>query len=402
MSLTAQALRAIDRYRHSRLRERTAGCCRFAPSCSHYAEDALRQRSFLVALLLVTWRILRCNPLTPYGTVDPVPLPGRRRVRKAFGVLALAGFTTAMVAGTASAATGLPMQGSGSSLTQGGCDAFVGGVPIGTLDKDHPLQVHKGQRVVLTGLSPLGIRSLPSSLELKSNTSVEIHFIENLATTTLHESATGVRFQRSVNVDTYLKYGSGLYRVDVHSVARPGWDCSGTFYAELHGSKLAAEVAVAVGGLGAIGVVASAGGDEPPPSDEAPPRPDDQGTYDPGIAPDTLERMQQPRPDRKANVATNSSVGCLAGILFALIASTGAFAFAVPAAAAAPRDRHRVWVKGRPVLGFVSGLFFGIGVTIALQQFGVYPLTLSSAVIAPLVTAVLGGIRGWRGKAWNV
>jgi hypothetical protein len=37
-----------------------------------------------------------------------------------------------------------------------------------------------------------------------------------------------------------------------------------------------------------------------------------------------------------------------------------------------------------------------------LQQLGFYPLNLTSAVVAPLCTAVLGGWRGWRGTAWRV
>lgn len=397
MSLEARALQAIDRYRHSHLHDEIAGCCRFTPSCSHYAEDALRHRALPMALLLVAWRILRCNRFTAVGTYDPVG--PRVRARRVAAVLGLAAITTLFVGATAAAAATPPMQNGGSSQTDGGCDAFVGGVPIGTIsNREHPLQIHTGQHIVLTGFSPLNIRNLPATLELRSDTEIDIHFVEKLATTVLHESATGARFQRSVNVDTYLKYGSGLYRVDVRSVARPGWDCSGTFWVDLHGSKLAAEVAVAVGGIGAVGVALSPG-DEPPPF-EPPARPDDQGTYDPGIAPDKLEAAQAAKA-KAANAKATSTVGCLAAILFALIASTGAFALAAPAATAKPKP-NVVWTRGHPILGFVSGLFFGLGTTVALQQLSVYPLTLTSAVIAPLVTAALGAWRGWRGCAWKV
>ncbi|MDQ1713399.1 MAG: uncharacterized protein QOE45_2849 [Frankiaceae bacterium] len=394
---TDRALRGIARYRTSRLRERTAGCCRFTPSCSHYAEDALRRRGFAVALVLIAWRILRCNPLTRYGTVDRV---GPRRPgagRRAVAVLGLAGVTTLLVAGTAAATTLAPAQDGGSG-TAGGCDAFVAGRPIGQLSVDHPLQVHKGQKVLLTGRSPIGIRSLPSTAALRSTTSIRIHFIEKLLTTTLTESATGQNFQRVVNVDTYLKYGSGVYRIDVHSVAAGAWDCSATFYAELHGSKLAAEAAVLVGAVGALGVAGSGrGGGMPPLGEEKPEE------FPVDADPEVVEKAQAPRPDRGATGAADGGVGCLAGILFALIASTGAFALAVPVAVAGRRrDPRRVWVKGHPVLGFVSGLFAGLGITVALQQYGFYPLNLTSAVIAPLATAVLGGWRGWRGRAWKV
>ncbi len=45
--------------------------CRFKPSCSHYAEGAIRKRGALVGSVLAGWRVLRCGPWTPAGTVDP-------------------------------------------------------------------------------------------------------------------------------------------------------------------------------------------------------------------------------------------------------------------------------------------------------------------------------------------
>jgi hypothetical protein len=47
--------------------------CRFQPSCSHYAQDAIRARGALVGSALTAWRLLRCGPWTPAGTVDPAP-----------------------------------------------------------------------------------------------------------------------------------------------------------------------------------------------------------------------------------------------------------------------------------------------------------------------------------------
>lgn len=46
--------------------------CRFEPSCSHYAIDALRQHGAGRGSLLAARRVLRCNPWTP-GGYDPVP-----------------------------------------------------------------------------------------------------------------------------------------------------------------------------------------------------------------------------------------------------------------------------------------------------------------------------------------
>lgn len=48
--------------------------CRFEPSCSHYALDALRQHGAAHGSYLAARRVLRCNPWTP-GGYDPVPAP---------------------------------------------------------------------------------------------------------------------------------------------------------------------------------------------------------------------------------------------------------------------------------------------------------------------------------------
>jgi putative membrane protein insertion efficiency factor len=49
------------------------GCgCRFYPSCSHYAAEAVEAHGAIRGSLLAARRILRCTPLHP-GGVDPVP-----------------------------------------------------------------------------------------------------------------------------------------------------------------------------------------------------------------------------------------------------------------------------------------------------------------------------------------
>lgn len=45
--------------------------CRFTPTCSRYAEAAVRQDGALFGGLRAAWRILRCGPWTAKGTVDP-------------------------------------------------------------------------------------------------------------------------------------------------------------------------------------------------------------------------------------------------------------------------------------------------------------------------------------------
>jgi len=46
--------------------------CRFQPTCSQYAIEALDRFGFLKGIYLTLTRILRCNPLFTYGH-DPVP-----------------------------------------------------------------------------------------------------------------------------------------------------------------------------------------------------------------------------------------------------------------------------------------------------------------------------------------
>jgi putative membrane protein insertion efficiency factor len=45
--------------------------CNYYPSCSHYAEQAIRQYGILRGLVLAVWRLMRCNPLSR-GGVDLV------------------------------------------------------------------------------------------------------------------------------------------------------------------------------------------------------------------------------------------------------------------------------------------------------------------------------------------
>lgn len=44
--------------------------CRFQPTCSHYGEMAIRKYGTYVGSLKTVWRIARCGPWTPAGTVD--------------------------------------------------------------------------------------------------------------------------------------------------------------------------------------------------------------------------------------------------------------------------------------------------------------------------------------------
>ena len=43
--------------------------CKYHPTCSQYALDALREHGFLRGSVLSAWRIVRCNPWS-HGGVD--------------------------------------------------------------------------------------------------------------------------------------------------------------------------------------------------------------------------------------------------------------------------------------------------------------------------------------------
>ncbi len=50
----------------------TPPSCRFTPTCSEYARQALRKHGPIKGLGLAIWRVLRCNPWGGSG-YDPVP-----------------------------------------------------------------------------------------------------------------------------------------------------------------------------------------------------------------------------------------------------------------------------------------------------------------------------------------
>ena len=53
--------------------------CRFSPTCSHYAADAIRTHGAIAGVIFAIIRLVKCTPLHP-GGFDPVPpRPSRPR-----------------------------------------------------------------------------------------------------------------------------------------------------------------------------------------------------------------------------------------------------------------------------------------------------------------------------------
>jgi putative membrane protein insertion efficiency factor len=57
------------------------GGCRFYPTCSAYAEGAIRNTGAIQGVFLSVWRVLRCSPLSKGGVDHP---PKRSRWSSAY------------------------------------------------------------------------------------------------------------------------------------------------------------------------------------------------------------------------------------------------------------------------------------------------------------------------------
>jgi putative membrane protein insertion efficiency factor len=69
--LVAIVLLPVTLYRRVISPMKRTPSCRYLPTCSEYAVDAVKQRGIVVGGGLAVWRVLRCNPLFR-GGYDPV------------------------------------------------------------------------------------------------------------------------------------------------------------------------------------------------------------------------------------------------------------------------------------------------------------------------------------------
>jgi putative membrane protein insertion efficiency factor len=74
VTVPALLLTALVRIYQGAMRPLIGSNCRFHPSCSDYAVEALATHGAWRGALLAGRRILRCNPWMP-GGYDPVPPP---------------------------------------------------------------------------------------------------------------------------------------------------------------------------------------------------------------------------------------------------------------------------------------------------------------------------------------
>lgn len=72
MSLAARLLTAVVVAYRRYLSPALPARCRFYPSCSGYAQEALVRHGAVKGAGLAIWRLLKCHPFHP-GGYDPVP-----------------------------------------------------------------------------------------------------------------------------------------------------------------------------------------------------------------------------------------------------------------------------------------------------------------------------------------
>jgi putative membrane protein insertion efficiency factor len=69
-ALRAMVLGSIGAYQRV-ISPATPRHCKYEPTCSRYAAQAVSELGILRGLVLTVWRVLRCNPFS-HGGFDPV------------------------------------------------------------------------------------------------------------------------------------------------------------------------------------------------------------------------------------------------------------------------------------------------------------------------------------------
>ena len=66
-----KVLMSLIKFYQKRISPLKKPCCRFYPTCSAYALEAIEKKGALKGSAMAIWRILRCNPFNK-GGYDPV------------------------------------------------------------------------------------------------------------------------------------------------------------------------------------------------------------------------------------------------------------------------------------------------------------------------------------------
>jgi hypothetical protein len=326
-------------------------------------------------------------------------------------VFLLSGIVTIGTIGMAQAVTPVNFA---PTVTEGGCTATIDGADIGTFNRNHPLVVREGQRVIVKGFAPQQIRNRPEPPGAVTSVYLDFTLIKPIKHSGQPKTTNGYQtFQSLTNVDDYLKLGSGLYRVGVVAAGladgNSAWKCSATFYVQLDGNTAAAFL----GGLAAatgIAVAASSAGKSDWGQGDVPPEGEVVDPNTPDLTEGTGSKPVDVQPDKSANRRANgeSALGCLFAFFLFLIGDEG-FLFGDdggPIGAALllrqPSNGRRFWRRGHPVRGCLGGLLAGLGLTVLLQQRAYVIFTWQNTIAFPLLTALIGGWRGWRGRAFVI
>ncbi|WP_082099449.1 membrane protein insertion efficiency factor YidD [Demequina maris] len=80
MTVAGSALSGLIRGYQRTISPLTGARCKYHPTCSHFALEAIEVHGAVVGSGLATWRLLRCNPWSN-GGVDDVPAKGERLFR---------------------------------------------------------------------------------------------------------------------------------------------------------------------------------------------------------------------------------------------------------------------------------------------------------------------------------
>ena len=401
--LAAWCAARVRRYRES---GHSKGACGFDPSCSAYAIEALTTRRLPSALALIASRLLRCNPLVRRVTHDPVArrrphAPRPNSVRTLAAVLALSGTVVLLTAGTAA-----------SDEITGGCTGTINGRNAETLTRDNPLKVSEGQTVSVEGNVPEEF----APQNPQSVTRVEIEILADILGRELDEHVSNGPTYSSdaVDVDDYLEYGAGLYRVTIVNTGQ-GWRCEYAGYLELDENPLTTPIGIAA----SAGVVVGAGGvlfakgapKRSPRRDWVDQLIDDHDTAE---RDDALRRVRHEGgsidPDAMVEEATYHPFGppCCLSALALPLAAMPLFGMAGGAAAMPSGAPVRVvWSKvvlkrGHPIWGFLAGALFGLGASVLLWQYSVWLLSLWTLIVVPVVVGLLAAVYVWYGRRYRV